>query len=753
MVIKKLNYDFALLAILVLLINYPYLKATFVPVHDTMAAFQYFYFFYSELFFHGQIPHWVPYGTFGLQSDHFQLGYLTPFSYFAFLIGLLFKIKNVLFLFKISILCEQLIFLLGMYLLSMLLFFRRSTVFIVCLGAVCSLVWYGQVGWNFRIYYMFPLITYFIILFFRTSRPEFMWLAGITTVAWWIGGGSYAIILLFFVLCIICFVFLMKYKNVWHSFFSRSSANLLLSIIFIVLFGSYIYYLKPAFDFTSIISPLRDSATHKNSLQTFLTYGGNATPEMLFQGFIFGWPTHLPLGTPFIDNSVYIGLVPLVFLVWALLRVRSIPFFAFLSAAIALIWLSFGGFFARIVYYFPFMPYFRHIGLICSFAKILILICAGFGLDDFWSAARTKNKYLIFVILIIFILLLYMFPHLQKGILNPIFITRVEMYFAAVILALILRILMFIFNKIKVQFITDAAFKNLVKMLLIFVFLFDILSFQFVVYKQSPKLPTSYYPFLDSVIVNELKFQETRTEEPAGIRQQHALGLITYPNVMTICAHAYNFLQFDPCFPSFRADLLSLGVDRLFKFKIEDKSAFLRVLGCNYPKLRLVSKAVFVDTVEDAARAISQMSSLDDVVILRGIGKTQIPNTNYETTQDLSGKLNVTKFTSNEVIVDANLTTEAGAWLVYADAFHPGWRATVNGRKAAIAEAYLAFKAVKLEKGHSVVRFWFYNGLSSLSGILIVLFSVIVSVLFFLAFLGTVFFKDYPVVNKSKLGS
>lgn len=53
------------------------------------------------------------------------------------------------------------------------------------------------------------------------------------------------------------------------------------------------------------------------------------------------------------------------------------------------------------------------------------------------------------------------------------------------------------------------------------------------------------------------------------------------------------------------------------------------------------------------------------------------------------------------VAVDA----ETPAYLVLADTFDPGWTATVDGRPAPIAPAYVAFRAVFVEKGRHTVEF------------------------------------------------
>ena len=67
----------------------------------------------------------------------------------------------------------------------------------------------------------------------------------------------------------------------------------------------------------------------------------------------------------------------------------------------------------------------------------------------------------------------------------------------------------------------------------------------------------------------------------------------------------------------------------------------------------------------------------------------------------------VTHFSANRLEVTVGAVGPKGAWLVYADAFHPGWRAVVDGRPASVWRANLAFKAVFLPPGSKTAGFDF----------------------------------------------
>jgi uncharacterized membrane protein YfhO len=71
-----------------------------------------------------------------------------------------------------------------------------------------------------------------------------------------------------------------------------------------------------------------------------------------------------------------------------------------------------------------------------------------------------------------------------------------------------------------------------------------------------------------------------------------------------------------------------------------------------------------------------------------------------------SGSASIETYAPNEVAVHAS--APAGGWLVLADAWHPGWRATVDGVERPVLRADGALRAVRLAPGeHAVVfRFW-----------------------------------------------
>jgi len=756
--------DLGILSLVVLIINFPYFQGNFFPVHDTQTNFGMFHYFYSELFFNRELVLWLPFHGYGLSAMLLQVGNLTPLKYLFAIGGSFFQIKDALFIFKLSVVAEQIVFLTGMYLLARLLYAKRSTIFIVCLGAVMSTVWFSQIAFNFYIYYLFPWIFYLILLFFKKERPEFLWLAGIVMLSSWVGGTVLYYLGLWLLIAFVFFgVLCFKYKQSWRCLFLRSFSNIFFFLLFAGVAAICVYCCSVIIREIVFYAPQRSPSGAATSLPSFLTYGGTAYLQEVVKNFFFRGSLFPSISRW--DNTVYIGLLPLVFFAWALFRVRNVFFFAFLSAVAVLFLLSFGGFFAEAVYFFPGMHLYRHIAFVYGFVKVLVLICAGFGLDHFWIVRLREKVGYVLVIILSFLLLFDVLSiskfliadsfgawkglKLDESIHFPVgmddFRKVASWYlFSALAFLIIGAIIHFILKKKeKDEKKASVFFPALVVAALILPFGFDLSTFQVMIHNKVPRISNEDIPFLESVMVSKLQFQEVRVTHPFKERQKKAHDLLRRKESKGgVYQQDSNFIQIDLCTvpDNDKVYFLSRGVDRLLKIGDFSNPSFWGMLGWYYPKIRLVSQGVFVDTVEEAARQIKKSPDLTNIVFLRSTDSKMRLSVNNTIKEDASQNIKVAKFTSNEIVIEADVAGEDWAWLVYTDAFHPGWHATVNGKRTRVYEADLAFKAVRVEKGKNTVRFFFYDGLNSTVAILIALFCIGMGFVFVLVFFDMLLF-------------
>ena len=152
-----------LLVALVVLNNVPFITRHYMPSYDSKLVLGIFDYLYSNWLFSGELPHWMAYGLHGLDAAAFQIAFVSATSYLAIFAGKLFGAKDSLTLFSVNMCLEQLLFLLGFYLLSRRLFKEGLTVFCICLSAVGLVTWQSQLFFNLRLFNLLPLAFYFIL--------------------------------------------------------------------------------------------------------------------------------------------------------------------------------------------------------------------------------------------------------------------------------------------------------------------------------------------------------------------------------------------------------------------------------------------------------------------------------------------------------------------------------------------------------------------------------------------------------------
>ncbi len=733
--IFQTNFDFVILLFILFAMNIPLWNHQIWPQHDTILfdAFPAFA-FYNELFFNHDLARWMPYGTYGIESDYWQLNALTPASSFTGFFGLIFQIRNFLLLYKWSVFFQQVMLLVGTYLLSKQLFVKRSTVFFVCLGVLTSSIWMYEIYFNFRIYYLLPLVFYFLILFFKNKEPHYFWIAASATTVSLFGNIPYFLFFYMLILLIFFGVFGFRYASSWMTLFQWSKKNLLFLILFVLVTVPYLYLASHMLSYVISYSFGRDPVSQVNSLKVFMKYGLAGRADFL--------RTFFPMDGN-LELTFYIGFLPFLFLLYGFYKVRSHEFFVFAVMAVFLFMfcLESTSFVARAVYYlFAPIRIFRYAGKLVGVLRFFLLICAGFGLDAFLldHDARTAQRgrlqfhpsiFCMGISLVAAILFLSTKINVNGYPKNWLHFY----YFALAILAIAILILS--------GFYRMSARK--IQIVVVMCFALDMFSYQNMAYTFFPKWA---WVKPETIYMEPYRFQEKRSNLTSASQKAKALFDVVNTSRVRRSIEAYNFIQFDPCFTNDPTILESkrLGqlVNALYQtqdpifsnatiakdFLTNPKTAgFLDVIGCETPKLKLISHVMFAEDHAEAVRLVQQTPNLGQKIVLMGV-PSDVKSTWVSTPEtEREGNVRVTSFSLNQLTAEVNVGRKGGAWLYYADSYHPGWRAFVNGRQVPIAEANLAFKAVKLNEGKSMVQFVFSNGWSSVAGYGMVFFGFLFS--------------------------
>ena len=647
---KFSGITFFVLCVFLLITQFPAFNPLYTTSHDTSQAFEIFYFFYNHLFFTGKIPQWMPYYAQGIPSNYWQLVALTPFSYFLMFIGFIFRTTDVLLLFKISLFLEQLAFLMGMYVLTRNLFKSRATIFIVCLGAMASINWAGQAYFNLRMYYLLPWVITSLILFLRKKDTMFFWISGVIFLAWGMGNAPYFMFLWLWVLFFFFGTHWVQHQSSFSIFLKNSPWSKAMSMVLVFLTGSFIFYMRDILSFVDLTQRQHGGI---NSLGIFLTFGGKfETFQSLLQELVGG---NLP--------EFYVGLVPLVFFVWALLKVRDKGFYPFLTACLMVIWLSSGGIFAAANYFFPGMAYYRHIGFVYGITKMFLLVCAGFGLEHFWPSTAKEKIWYLAVIIAIFI---FMFDltglawpvlnayslshHALKEVLGEINLKSCYFRLGAVLGTLVWAVILASIaarrNKLENNVILKSVF--------VVIAVVDVSSFCF-----SNQFRFVLSPNYDKTIfqVHRPVYQNQMTLDPQEKRARDVLSTLTSG---VKYATVYSIAQFEPCVATYRIDMRPKSYERWREME-GDKD--LGLSNCDKPRLYMTEG---------------------------------------------QGDINVTAFDADQISFNV-VVPKGGAILVYADNFHPGWKAEINGKNIPVEPSNGAYKSIFVP-GPGHVHIYFDHG-------------------------------------------
>jgi hypothetical protein len=745
------RFSLLLLVTFVVLLNLPFMTRHYMPGHDSKQVLGIFDYMYSSWLFSGELPQWMAYGLHGLDAATFHLAFLSASSYLTIFAGKLLGVTDSLMLFSITLCVEQLCFLLGFYLLSRRLFQEPLTIFCICFTAVGLVDWQTQLFFNLRLFCLLPLAFYLILRLRDDGAGWCGWLAGIVAI---LGpeGSTYAYVLWVLMLAVFSLGVFWGRFPLLKAMFRLRASNVVMGLLFVSLALVFLGTLWHALDNSLFASPGRNSEG-KIDLATFLTYGGNSLADML---------SGLLLPSAFMGEETgragmadYVGLISLFCLPFALRSLRNAsPAYPFAMTGLAIATLSLGGLFACGVYYLPGMQMSRHIGFMTGVIKVLVLILAGFGCDALVRSIRagtliprpTLGK----LSLICLALLFYVDLNIGGPMWARVCWTLQDhkanlletLEEAAAIYPLARAALMFAFAfsawRLCQPATTPGAKKpDLTLALLVVCIIGDCLLFQSELYAHlhrgvtqiefpAAKLgwPIVRYERMSNTVVKveatantpgtRLLCDLTRFEQvPGDIRLKYQAW--TNVPASEYQATVSSVLQWDPPTPQFRVDWEAKNVAALHKVLGNASTQDLAtVSGAGGLKFRLLADAaaIHVKTDKEALKLVGSRAGWDKQVILTDPGNETAPSAAPLAAPE--SRLDLGEFSANSLSLTLSNGLAQPAWLIYADAYSPGWHATVNGKPVPVLSAYGAFKAVKVPAGSSQVRFYYHYGIHSL---------------------------------------
>ena len=631
----------------------PLLAGDLVPMHDGMTVFGLFHYFYTQFFSYNHLALWAPYDFFGQPTHFAQVVSLSPLTYLAMVLGKIFHITNTLWLFKFVMGLEVLVFTAGLRRLGLRVYKSALSIwFVTILGGVTA-IWLTQPFFNFRIYYMWPWVLISLLDFSqKKSLGNLAW-AGIWLLTGMLGNLPYFAGVWLLAAVIVTGMLLLYNKNITDP---MSAEGYPWMVFCVILAGGLFFYMKGLSHGVALIAPDR-LADGSSTMTQFLSYGDKAHPGLWLKG-ILGFRPFFLWGLW--DITPFLGILTTCFCLWSLAAAGHALARAVNAVVVVLILMMFVPLAGGILYFFPLVKYYRHLALLGGFAKFFMVVSAGFGCDDLYQRFLSRHRGWLFLLIL--------------------------------------------FGAGEILFYQCRIWQDIIRV--------------------NPKVEQ-----LQSVVgVSPMPWQTNRTDEPGVMRSRQASLLVQEAALNGgRFTTDYDFIQWDVCNSPWRRDWAVNGVKDLQ----EINSNFLGVLGgCQVPKLRLVGKAV-VMTKQDYGRILSwvnlqmmgslQQSRQQAEAALADVtqklnafivvpGSTSLP----EIQEDMAeGRVKVTNFDSNSMTADAFVDGHTGAWLVYADGYHEGWRASLDGKPVKVVKADLAFKTVWVPAGTHQIKFFFFDGLQA----------------------------------------
>jgi len=725
-----------------------------VKGHDTLHLYLLEYLFLAHASQAHDVALWIPNMTHGLVTSWLAGFHGGLLQNARLLLGGVPEGANLLPHFYLGLFLDELVLLVGVWSLGRRYYSSPYTRFFVAAAMIGSSFWANHVYFNLRFFNAVPLILSLLHGFIEERSRWKLFLGINLAVLQFTGNIPYVAPLTCLVVLGYFLVHALVYRNTWRLRLESMKPRLVdLGIVVVNGVVLAAIYLTLSQD-TSQIQQYRPGRNSDASvpLDVFLTFGGNLNP-MRYLDLLTGV-------SPSFSFTLYCGVLTVA---CALLAVLHRPGKKVLCLVICLLLsLLFSMGFLSIVgmgsyYLLPPLRFFRYISLAAPIAKLFLILLAGFGFEALLDRRKELDGLLrrlsqgVGVVASALIALLaislrdpealsdltsFLNTELRDTALRPAaaggggaFGLLLGTALATTSLGILLAVRASRWGGVP-----------LVVPLILGLHTLDVFRWKTQMFHQETlALEPRQFALQEIRPIPYLPRRQTEYESSERYRTLRP-ALLGYG---AIYDHTDPFLHLDPPVSHYENDVWLAPFDKLLRahhrqsleegssleprFRLNSRPSspeagdpYAKIIGLTEDKLQVFRGAHVMPSDQALADLLNHPGYRGDILLISPspkmsgrseAGRTLDPGWPAGN-ERLPVRPQVLSFDFNHIALEITLPPGIeGAWLEYSDVWHPGWTASVNGRKVGVERAFLAYKAVPLEPGSNRVEFRFISPL------------------------------------------
>jgi hypothetical protein len=700
-----------------------------VWTHDGYYYFTLQYYFLSGAAWASEIPQWMPLVSHGMVASWSYVNQGSLLQNALLLAAPLLRGVNFLVVYDAGTLVDELVLLLGVWLLARRLGVRPVTAYFISVLAVGTAIWGMQPFFNLRFYSALPLTLHLVHRFLDRGAWRYAFAAVSLFTVQLFGNALYVAPVISFVMAVyvVCYVLMSPAGRDQVRALRLSWGATLATIGGAVMLAAWAAVVATGAG--EIVNYSGRDPDGTTSLAGFLTYGGTSTSK---------WLELVYRVSPGLDFTLYMGMLSLPLVVIGMVdaldpRRRHVH-----VTTLVILLFAIGTPVSMLAYYgWPAMKYYRHLTVTACFVKLWLCFIAGFGLEALWRG-RVRNRLLIGALGLGMVAVaggivglvgaeglatwVLGFPRTMPTFASMLTLQGLQLsaYQAAAWACLAGVVLI----GITVERLRPALLVVAVIVTTLDVYAYKLFHLRWM---STPLTAIEY----DQLELRPLPWIPRRCTTDCAAGARHALAPRPLPLSGATYAATNLLLYVDELARSRRWDFSLRPFDEYVRAHLEDPRitsaqvqarggltfptfhpAALKIGGATADKVQVFRTAYRVESDARVAAEITRPTYAGDALFVSITDPAAARARAWDgATADLALRLDVpytvARYSANRLVVDVDVGVERSAWLLYSDVWHPLWTASVNGQPRPVARANLAYKAVPLDPGRNRVHFRF----------------------------------------------